>query len=51
MFLYILKTVSYIKLNFKVKIDPKICTFKNPEELCKTYKKFRKNEWQPCDKV
>ena len=26
-----LKTVSYIKLNFKIKIDPKLCTFKTLE--------------------
>ena len=32
-------TVSYIKFNFKQKIDPKICTFKNLEEIWKTWKK------------
>ena len=26
-------TVSYLKLNFKQKIDPKMCTFKNLEEI------------------
>ena len=29
-------TVSYIKLNFKLKIDPEICSFKNLEEFLKT---------------
>ena len=31
----LLKTVSYIKLNFKLKIDPKMCTFKNLGEVRK----------------
>ena len=26
-----------------------MCTFKNLEEISKTWKKFRKNEWQPCN--
>ena len=26
-------TVSYIKINFKLKIDPKMCTYKNLEEI------------------
>ena len=38
----LLKTDSYINLNFKLKIDPKKCTFKDLE-------KIRKNEWQPCN--
>ena len=29
-------TGSYLKLNFKLKIEPKICTFKNVEEIWKT---------------
>ena len=33
-------TVSYINLNFKLKIDPKMCIFKNLEEIDKTWKKF-----------
>ena len=27
--------VSYLKLNFKLKIDPKMCTFKNLEKILK----------------
>ena len=40
-------TVYYIKFNFKQKIDPKMCTFENLEEIFKTWKKIRKSEWQP----
>ena len=53
------KTVSYFKLNFKLKIDHKMCTFKSLEEIWKTWKKFGKpgknlektvkKEWQPCE--
>ena len=39
---------KHIKLNFKLKIDPEICNFKNLEEILKTWKKLGKNEWQPC---
>ena len=58
MFLYYL-TDSYIKHNFKLKIDSKMFTFnklkinskmftfKNLEEILKTWKKFWKYEWQP----
>ena len=35
-------TVPYIKLNFKLKIDPKMYTFKNLEEIWKTWKKIGK---------
>ena len=45
------KTVSYLKHNFKLKIDPKMCTFKNLEEIWKTWKHFSKNKWQPCSYV
>ena len=41
------KTVSYLKLNLKLKVDPKMCTFKNLEEIFKTWKKIAKNIWQP----
>ena len=34
-------TVFKLKLNFKLKIDPKMCIFLNLE-------KIKKNEWQPC---
>ena len=40
-------TIFYLKLNFKLKIDPKMCTFKSLEEILKNCKKFWKNEWQP----
>ena len=33
-------TVFYLKLNFKLKIDPKMNTFKNLEEILKTWKIF-----------
>ena len=32
-------TVSYLKLNFKLKVDPKMCIFNNLEEIWKTRKK------------
>ena len=34
--------VSYIKLNFKLKIDSKMCTFKNLKEIWKIGKKLKK---------
>ena len=40
MFLYYLKTASYKEINLKLKIDPKMCTFKNLEQIWKTWKKF-----------
>ena len=39
MFFILFNTVSYIKLNFKQKIDLKLCTFKNLEEVWKIRKK------------
>ena len=39
----------YVKINFKIKIDPKMCTFKNLGEILKTWKKFSKNKWQTCN--
>ena len=48
MFFFLLSyTVSYIKANFKLKIDQKMYTFKIIEEVWKICKKIRKNEWQP----
>ena len=42
--------VYYLQLNFKLKIDPKLCDFKkNLEEIMKTWKKFVKKFLQPCD--
>ena len=29
-------TVSFIKVNFELEIDPKMITFENLEEICKT---------------
>ena len=40
-------TVSYLKLNSKLKIDPKMCTLKNLEEIWKTWKKFGKTKDNP----
>ena len=40
-------TVFYLKFNFKLKIDPKICTFKNLEEILKTWKNFEKTSGNP----
>ena len=38
----LLNTVSYLKLNFKLKIDSKMCNFKNLEEILKTLRKLPK---------
>ena len=38
---------TLLKLNFKLKIDLKMCTFKNLEETWKTWQKIKKNDWQP----
>ena len=51
MFILIKKVFFYLKLNFKLKIDPKMCNFKNLEEILKTWRKFAKNIWQHCDHV
>ena len=40
-------TILYLKLNFKLKIDPKMCTFKNLEETWKPEKKFEKTSGNP----
>ena len=40
-------SVFYLKLNFKLRIDPKTTTFKNLEEILKTWRKFAKNQWPP----
>ena len=40
----IFNTVSYLKLNFKLKVALKMCTFKNLEEIWKTWNFFL-NEW------
>ena len=34
--------------NLKLKIDPKMCTFRNMEKILKTWRKFAENIWQPC---
>ena len=41
-------TVFYLKLSFKLEIDPKTCNFKKMEDILKTWGKFAKNVWQPC---
>ena len=40
-------TVSYLKHNFKLQIGPKMCTFKNLEEIWNTWKKFEKVSGNP----
>ena len=40
-------TVSYLKLNFKLKIDPIMCTLKNLEEIWKIWKKVWKISGNP----
>ena len=42
-----MSTVSYNKLNFKLKLDSKICTFKNLEEILKTSDIFEKSSGNP----
>ena len=39
--------VFNLKINLKLKIDQKMSAFKILEEIWQTWKKFRKNEWQP----
>ena len=48
MVVILLNIVFYLKLNFKLKIDTKMCTFKNLEEIWNPRKKNKKNEWQLC---
>ena len=36
-------TVFQFELNFKQKLDPKACYFKNLEEILKTWRKIAKN--------
>ena len=40
--IYIIKTVFNLKIKFKLKIDQKWRTFKNLEEIRKTWKNFEK---------
>ena len=40
-------TVSYIEINLK--INPKMCTFKNLEEIWKTWKKIWKTSGNPAN--
>ena len=40
MLLIIFNKVPKNKHNFKIKIDPKMCTFKEVEEIWKTWKKI-----------
>ena len=41
-------TVSYIILNFKLKMELKMFTFKNLEEVCNLEKLLKKRVGQPC---
>ena len=43
----LLNIVSYLKLNFKLEIDPKMCIFKNLEEVFKVLKYFEKTSDNP----
>ena len=49
MFYILLSTVSYLKLNFKLKIDPKICTLKTLRNL-KNPEKIEKTSGNPVDR-
>ena len=40
-------TVSYLNLNFKLKVDPKMCTIKNLREIWKPGKNFEKTSGSP----
>ena len=42
-------TVSYLKLNSKLKIDTKLCTFENLEEMLKTWKNYEKMSGNPVN--
>ena len=42
MFLYYLFIIIHVKFNYKLKINPKMLTFKNLEKFDK-HKKFKKN--------
>ena len=44
------KTVSFIEINLKLKIDIKMFTFKNLEEIWKTWKNFEKTSGNPAYK-
>ena len=48
MFFLLFNIVFNLKLNFMLKIDPKMRTFKNLDEIRKTLKIFGKNKWQLC---
>ena len=48
MFFFLLFNTAFnFKINFKQKIDPKMCMFKNLEEIKKNLEKLGKNKWQP----
>ena len=43
-------TVSYLKLDFKLKIEPKMYSFKNQEVIWKTWKNFERTSGNPDNK-
>ena len=45
--LILFNTVFYLKLKFKLKIEPKTKTLEYLEEILKTWRKFAKSQWQP----
>ena len=48
MLLYYLIHFFNLKLNFKLKIDPKVCNFKNLVEILKTWKNLPKTIGNPA---
>ena len=36
-FIKLLNTIFYLKFQFKLKVDPKICSFQNLEKMCPKY--------------
>ena len=49
--MFLLNTVFYLKLNFKLKIDPKMCPLKKMEEILNKWKKIEKTSGNPVCKL
>ena len=47
MFFILFNTVSYIEINLKLKIDPKMCTFKTWKKFGKPGKSLEKTSGNP----